>query len=119
MKNRRITYKTEGLSESTPGEADVDAKYALKDKERADFIKRLDLCFTVATHPFVLLLVLILICLLFLVVRYFSIAKGTSWLKIFGEDLKLLLTYGATFVFSSMFTWFIDNHSKIKKKDDK
>ena len=32
--------------------------------------------------------------------------------------LSKALSYVATFVFSSIFTWFLENHNKIKKDND-
>lgn len=99
-------------------EIDYDALYSNSQKKHRNTIDSLNHWFRIATHPFILMVFLVFVGVLFLVASTFADALAKTWIINLAAQLKTFLSYLATFVFSSMFTWFLENYSKIKENKE-
>lgn len=110
LKGLEISAAQENISEtdSDPDRNALHKKYILK-------LDELSFKFKTWTHPFRLLqAMLVLSAVTFLA----YIFRGLSYISDAYELLHTLLGYIATFVFSSIFTWFLENYGKIHRNDD-
>lgn len=98
---------------------DPDENYKNQIKQHRNTIEKLNHYFRICSHPFILTIILIFLGILFC--AFYILAKATSieWITSFKELLGKILSYVATVVFSSLFTWFIENHDKLKNKQKK
>ena len=88
-----------------------------KQKHR-NTIETLNHYFRVCTHPFALMLTLIALGSAFCVFYILSESTETNWASHTAGLLGKILSYVATAVFSSIFTWFMENHDKLKQDSD-
>ncbi len=110
LKGLEISTTQENINEidNDPDRNALHKKYILK-------LEELSFKFRVWTHPFKLLqAMLILSSITFLA----YIFRNISYINDAYEILYTLLGYIATFVFSSIFTWFLENYGKNHKNDD-
>ncbi len=82
-------------------------KYLLK-------LDELSFRFRTWTHPFRLLQFMLILAVVTSVAYIF---RGCNYVKDAYELLHTLLGYIATFVFSSIFTWFLENFGKDRNDD--
>lgn len=92
-----------------------DANYVKQTKKHRNSLERLNHLFRIFTHPFILLAFLTLLSIAYCVFYIMTESSTIEWVKPAKELLATILSYVATFVFSSIFTWFLENYSKIKQ----
>ena len=102
----------------TADEQNPDTTYELLVKSQRNAIEKLNHYFRVSTHPFVLTIILILLGLIFSVFYIMAESTDIIWVSPAAELIGKILSYVATAVFSSVFTWFMESHSKIKSDSE-
>ena len=100
------------------GEFNPDKDYEAQKKLHRSTIERLNHYFRVCTHPFVLMVALVAIAVAFCVFRIMAESSSVAWAEPAAEIVSAVLSYGATAVFSSVFTWFLENYPKMKDMQD-
>lgn len=101
----------------TANEPNFDTTYELQLKQHRSTIEKLNHWFRIITHPFILTTVLVVLGTTFCVFYVMSKSSDIQWVKPAVDLLRTVLSYVATFVFSSVFTWFLSNYSKLKSDD--
>ena len=95
----------------------LDKNYEQQLKMHKSTIEKLNHWFRIITHPFILTAVLVVLGTTFCVFYVMSKSSDIQWVKSAADLLRTVLSYVATFVFSSVFTWFLGNYSKLKSDD--
>lgn len=93
---------------------DYDLTYDKNQKRHRNTIEVLNHWFNVLSHPFVLLLLLLVLGLVYLVVKYVAIASTNPVWTTIATDLKSFMSYLATFVFSFILSWFLEHYKNNK-----
>lgn len=102
----------------TANEQNPDTSYELQLEQQRRAIEKLNHYFRVFTHPFVLMIILVILGIAFCVFYVMSKSTNVTWAVHAADLLGKVLSYVATAVFSSVFTWFMENHSKIKSDSE-
>ena len=95
-----------------------DRVFERQKKRHRNTIELLNHYFRVCTHPFVLMVILVVLGITFSVFHIMSKSTDIKWAFHAAELLGKILSYVATSVFSSIFTWFLENHGKLKENTD-
>lgn len=102
---------------SSASNSDIDAEIEISKRRHKKTIETLNHWFRICTHPFILTVALLAVGIAFCIFYIVSKSSGTKWTSYAAELSGKILSYVATAVFSSMFTWFIENHDKLKDED--
>lgn len=118
---RNITQDGKGIesenicSSGNDSNDDLDAKLNINKKRHRNTIQVFDPLLQSVTHPFVLVLICIVVVVVFLVLRYTTLQTESVLLKKAAEDTEIFIKYFFTVVMTYIVTGFIEN---IKRQSD-
>ena len=112
---KNITQPTQN---TTDKDDDLDAKLNLNKKKHRNTIQFFDSCFQNITHPFVLLVMCIIVILVFLVFRYMSLHIKIAWIVKAANDIEIFIGYFFTVIITYIITSFIDHIKRLTKEEN-
>jgi hypothetical protein len=89
-----------------------DSEFETGNKKHRNLLSSFDHWYTIVSHPFCFVIILVGILALFLPVRYIGYATGNAVVLKIASDLGVALPYIATTIISSVFTKFLERRKQ-------
>jgi polyferredoxin len=113
---KKVNSKPDGLtlinSKSRPDNEDLDKMFEDSNKKHRNWMARLDHLYELVSHPFMVVLILIIVFFIFLIFRYLEIYHTSMLFSQISNDAGTALTYLIAIVGTSIFTKFFERRKK-------
>lgn len=109
---------TQPAKNDADNDKDLDAELNISKKKHRNTIQVFDNYFQNITHPFVLIILCLIVVIIFLVLRYTSLHIKIAWIEKAAKDVEAFIGYFFTVVITYVITTFLENIKRISRKEN-